>query len=404
MAIIGKIRQRSWILVGFIAIALLIFIVEAALERNSLFSGGGGKNDVGRINGTTISAKEYSSKISNYEDGLKMINPNLQMNDQIQSQVQEEVWNTIAAEQLLGKAYTSLGLAVSEGEMGDLMWGQQPHPLAQRFLMKVREVSPDIINQETGQLNQGKIREFITNIDKIDKENKTLTIADRGIGMTAEEVDKYLNQVAFSGAEEFLAKYKGQNEANIIGHFGLGFYSSFMVSDKVEVITKSFREGAKAVRWECDGSPEFTLEEVEKEVETFLEKSFHALLYQPVIQRLREAQERTDRVVILSSSPHFLVGPIARKLGVVDWEATRYGCDAEGRMDRVDSVLGGDSKAALLKRWLDQSFVSTEQVTVYSDSLEDLSLLEAAGKAIVVRPRGRLKKIAEQCAWEILNE
>jgi peptidyl-prolyl cis-trans isomerase D len=102
-----------------------------------------------------------------------MINPNLQLNDQIQSQVQEEVWNTIAAEQLLGKAYTSLGLAVSEGEMGDLMWGQQPHPLAQRFLMKVREVSPDIINQETGQLNQGKIREFITNIDKIDKENKT---------------------------------------------------------------------------------------------------------------------------------------------------------------------------------------------------------------------------------------
>ena len=173
MAIIGKIRQRSWILVGFIAIALLIFIVEAALERNSLFSGAGGKNDVGRINGTTISAKEYSSKISNYEDGLKMINPNLQLNDQIQSQVQEEVWNTIAAEQLLGKAYTSLGLAVSEGEMGDLMWGQQPHPLAQRFLMKVREVSPDIINQETGQLNQGKIREFIMNIDKIDKENKT---------------------------------------------------------------------------------------------------------------------------------------------------------------------------------------------------------------------------------------
>ena len=83
--------------------------------------------------------------------------------------------------------------------------------------------------------------------------------------MTEEEVDKYLNQVAFSGAEEFLEKYKGQNENNIIGHFGLGFYSSFMVSDKVEVITKSFKEGAKAVRWECDGSPEFILEEVEKE-------------------------------------------------------------------------------------------------------------------------------------------
>lgn len=146
-----------------------------------------------------------------------------------------------------------------------------------------------------------------------------------------------------------------------------------------------------------------SLQEVEKEVETFLEESFHALLYQPVIQRLREAQERADRVVILSSSPHFLVGPIARKLGVVDWEATRYGCDAEGRMDRVDSVLGGDRKADLLKRWLDQSFVSTEQVTVYSDSIEDLSLLEVAGKAIVVRPGGRLKKIAEQYAWEILH-
>ncbi len=99
----------------------------------------------------------------------------------------------------------------------------------------------------------------------LDTAKKTLTISDRGIGMSAEEIDKYLNQVAFSGAEEFLEKYKGQNENNIIGHFGLGFYSSFMVSDKVEVISKSFREEAKAVRWECDGSPEFTLEEVEKE-------------------------------------------------------------------------------------------------------------------------------------------
>jgi molecular chaperone HtpG len=99
---------------------------------------------------------------------------------------------------------------------------------------------------------------------KINAENKTLTISDKGIGMTAEEVDKYLNQVAFSGAEEFLEKYKGQNENNIIGHFGLGFYSSFMVSDQVEVVTKSFKE-SPAVKWECDGSPEFSLEEVDKE-------------------------------------------------------------------------------------------------------------------------------------------
>lgn len=99
----------------------------------------------------------------------------------------------------------------------------------------------------------------------IDKEKGTLTIADKGVGMTAEEVDKYINQVAFSGAEEFLDKYKGQNENNIIGHFGLGFYSSFMVSEKVEIITKSFRDDTKAVRWECDGSPEYILEDTDKD-------------------------------------------------------------------------------------------------------------------------------------------
>ncbi len=100
---------------------------------------------------------------------------------------------------------------------------------------------------------------------KVDAEKKTLTISDKGIGMTDEEVDKYINQVAFSSAEEFLNKFKGQSETNIIGHFGLGFYSSFMVSDKVEIFTKSYKEDAKAVRWECDGSPEYTLDETEKE-------------------------------------------------------------------------------------------------------------------------------------------
>jgi molecular chaperone HtpG len=96
---------------------------------------------------------------------------------------------------------------------------------------------------------------------KLDKEAKTITISDKGIGMTAEEVDKYLNQVALSGAEEFVNKYKGQNENAIIGKFGLGFYSAFMVSGQVEVISKSYKEEAPAVRWECDGSPEFSLEE-----------------------------------------------------------------------------------------------------------------------------------------------
>jgi molecular chaperone HtpG len=99
----------------------------------------------------------------------------------------------------------------------------------------------------------------------LNKEEKTLTISDRGIGMTGEEVDKYINQVAFSSAEEFLEKYKGQNEANIIGHFGLGFYSGFMVSQKVELHTLSYKEGSEAVVWECDGSPEFTLQPKEKQ-------------------------------------------------------------------------------------------------------------------------------------------
>ena len=97
----------------------------------------------------------------------------------------------------------------------------------------------------------------------INPKEKTLTISDKGIGMTAEEIDKYINQIAFSGAEEFLEKYKDDANA-IIGHFGLGFYSSFMVSERVDIITKSYIEGAEAVKWSCDGSPEYTLEKIEK--------------------------------------------------------------------------------------------------------------------------------------------
>jgi molecular chaperone HtpG len=100
---------------------------------------------------------------------------------------------------------------------------------------------------------------------KIDKDSKTLHIIDQGVGMTAEEVEKYINQIAFSGAEEFLEKYKDKNgkDAGIIGHFGLGFYSAFMVAKKVEIITKSYTD-APAAHWTCDGSPEFTLEEADK--------------------------------------------------------------------------------------------------------------------------------------------
>ena len=97
----------------------------------------------------------------------------------------------------------------------------------------------------------------------LDEKAGTLTVSDNGIGMTAEEIDKYINQIAFSGVTDFLDKYKDKAEA-IIGHFGLGFYSAFMVSKKVEIVTKSYRDGAQAVRWSCDGSPEFSIEDTEK--------------------------------------------------------------------------------------------------------------------------------------------
>ncbi len=115
--------------------------------------------------------------------------------------------------------------------------------------------------------NSGELKEEpgdLTIRVKVDKKKKTITVSDRGVGMTAEELDKYLNQIAFSSANDFLEKYKDQAN-NLIGHFGLGFYSSFMVSDKVEVITKSWKEGAKPVKWICDGSPEFTIEDAERD-------------------------------------------------------------------------------------------------------------------------------------------
>jgi molecular chaperone HtpG len=111
---------------------------------------------------------------------------------------------------------------------------------------------------------KGDIGEPIIEI-KVDKNKKEIRIIDQGIGMTGEEVEKYINQVAFSGAEEFVEKYKDKVEdSGIIGHFGLGFYSAFMVADKVEIITKSYQKGAKAVHWECDGSPKYSLEETKK--------------------------------------------------------------------------------------------------------------------------------------------
>ncbi len=113
------------------------------------------------------------------------------------------------------------------------------------------------LGEAKGELGELKVKV------SFDAENKSITIEDNGIGMSQEEVEKYINQIAFSGAEEFIEKYKDQNA--IIGHFGLGFYSSFMVSKLVEIRTKSFREGSQAIMWSCDGSPEYTITEIEKE-------------------------------------------------------------------------------------------------------------------------------------------
>ncbi|PLX15212.1 MAG: molecular chaperone HtpG, partial [Marinilabiliales bacterium] len=109
---------------------------------------------------------------------------------------------------------------------------------------------------------KGELGDLTVNIS-LDTKKNTLTVSDRGIGMTEEEIDKYINQIAFSSAEEFLNKFKDQT--TIIGKFGLGFYSAFMVSKKVEIITKSYKEDAKAIKWSCDGSPEYSIEEVKKE-------------------------------------------------------------------------------------------------------------------------------------------
>lgn len=137
----------------------------------------------------------------------------------------------------------------------------------------------------------------------VNKDAKTITISDRGIGMTAEEIDKYINQIAFSGANDFLEKYK--NDANaIIGHFGLGFYSSFMVADKVEIITKSFREDAKAVKWSCDGSPAFEIDECDK-----AERGTDIVLH--VSEDCKEFLENSKINELLQKYCRFLPVPVA---------------------------------------------------------------------------------------------
>lgn len=137
----------------------------------------------------------------------------------------------------------------------------------------------------------------------LDEKNKTLTISDRGIGMTSEEIDKYINQIAFSGVTDFLDKYKDSANA-IIGHFGLGFYSSFMVSKKVEIVTRSYRDDAKPVKWSCDGSPEYSIEEVEK-----AERGTDIILY--IDDDCKEFLEKNKIQELLNKYCKFMAVPVA---------------------------------------------------------------------------------------------
>ena len=137
----------------------------------------------------------------------------------------------------------------------------------------------------------------------VDSEKGTLTISDRGIGMTAEEIDKYINQIAFSGVNDFLDKYK-DTANSIIGHFGLGFYSAFMVSKKVEIVTKSYKEGATAVKWSCDGSPEFEIEETEK-----ADRGSDIILY--IDDDCKEFLEKARIETLLNKYCKFLPVPVA---------------------------------------------------------------------------------------------
>ena len=160
---------------------------------------------------------------------------------------------------------------------------------------------------------QGELGDLTINIS-VDAEKNTLTIRDRGIGMTADEIDRYINQIAFSGAEEFLAKYKDQA---IIGHFGLGFYSSFMVADKVEIFTQSYKEDAPSVHWSCDGSPEYEMEELSEKRERGTEIVLH------LSEDCKEYGESQKVEELLKKYCHFLPVPIA--FGKVkEWKDGKY--------------------------------------------------------------------------------
>lgn len=216
-------------------------------------------------------------------------------------------------------------------------------PIIKKFLYSdheifLREIISNAVDATT-KLNtlsaRGELKDEIgdTTIDIIlDKENKTITVSDRGIGMTEAEVNKYLNQVAFSSAEDFLKKYK--NEANIIGHFGLGFYSAFMVADQVEVISKSYKRNA-AVKWTCNGDPEYTLEKADKK-----ERGTDVILH--IADDSKEFLDKNRIQSLLEKYCKFL--PVTIRFGKkTEYEFEGEGDDRKSVEKEIDNIVNNTS-------------------------------------------------------------
>jgi molecular chaperone HtpG len=184
----------------------------------------------------------------------------------------------------------------------------------------------------------GKFKEDLGDLTihvKVDKKAKTISVKDRGIGMTSEEIDKYINEIAFSSAEEFVNKFKTKTEADrnaIIGQFGLGFYSSFMVSDKVEILTKTYKKGGptKAIKWVCDGSPEYTITEIDKK-----DRGTEVILH--IDSESKEFLEEYRILELLKKYSKFLPVPIQFGTEKV-WEKVEGEKDKDGKDKEVEVV------------------------------------------------------------------
>ncbi|CAN5226957.1 molecular chaperone HtpG [soil metagenome] len=224
-------------------------------------------------------------------------------------------------------------------------------PIIKKFLYSDHEIFlRELVSNATDateKLNKlsalGEVKGEIGNINieiKIDEAAKTLTVSDKGIGMTAEEVKKYINQIAFSSATEFLDKFKkadAGDKTNIIGHFGLGFYSAFMVADRVDIITHSYKKGSKAVKWSCDGSPEYTIEDADK-----AERGTDIILH--INEENKEYLEQIRVQTLLDKYCKFLPVPI--QFGTTDQTTTvGEGEDAKDETIQVPNIINNTNPA-----------------------------------------------------------